>query len=67
MFIKSVLQALLVLKNQLLDAPKVMRFDAPVASQTDRWFEPELAFTLGAANVDVSWLLSFIGIEVKPE
>ena len=57
----------MMFKNQLFDAPQIMRSHSPVARQTDGRHQPELAFTLGCPNVNVRWLLSLIRVKVKPE
>ena len=61
----GLVQCLLVLENQLFNAAKILRPDAPVTCQADGWLQPEFAFTLRGSDVDVRGLLSFIGIEVK--
>ena len=38
-----------------------------VARQKNSRFQPEFALAIWSANMYVSWLLSFIGIEVKPK
>jgi hypothetical protein len=65
--IECLSQQIAMLENQLLDSSQVVRSHASVASQQNGWFQPEFALAIWSANMYVCRLLSFIGIEVKPE
>jgi hypothetical protein len=60
-------QNVMVLEDQLLDAPQVGRTYAAVAGQSDGWLQPELALTVRSPDVNARGLLPFIRVEVKPE
>jgi hypothetical protein len=58
---------LLVFENQLLDAAKVMRSYSPIVGQSNARIEPESALAIGSADMDMTWLMSFVRIKVKPK
>jgi hypothetical protein len=53
-----------VLVYEPLNLPQVVGTDTPVSSHHNR-FEPELAFAVGAANVNVWRFVPLVGIEVE--
>jgi hypothetical protein len=56
-----------VFKDQLLDAAQIVSPHSSVSGQTDGWSKPELALSLGSADMDMWWLIALIRIEMKPE
>jgi hypothetical protein len=56
-----------VFEDQLLDAAKVMRSYSPIVGQSNAWIEPEFALAIGSADMDMTWLMSFVRIKVKPK
>ena len=53
-------------KNQSLHFPHNMRGNATIPTKA-HWIEPEFAFTLRTANVDVGRLCALVGVKVKPK
>jgi len=57
----------LVFENQLLDAAKIMWSDSAVLGQPNAGIEPEFAFAIWCADVNVRRLFPFVGVKVKPK
>ena len=55
-----------VFKDQSLHFPHDMRGDATIPTKA-HWIEPEFAFTLRTANVDVGRLCALVGVKMKPK
>ena len=55
-----------MLENQLFDSPQVTGPDPTVSRQRNMRLQPELALAVRRADMDMSWLESFIGVKVKP-
>jgi hypothetical protein len=64
-FIECPSQNVMMFKNQLLDAPQVLRPHAPVAGQTDGWLQPELTLSIGSSDMNVRWFVSLIRVEME--
>ena len=60
-------KCLLIFKNEAFDLTKIMRPHTSVTSQKNGGFQPEFAFSIWSADMDVRWLVTFITVEVKPE
>jgi hypothetical protein len=56
-----------ILEDQFFNLPQVVRADSAISRQQDCRVKPELALSVRRANVNVRGLVSFIGIEMKPE
>jgi len=66
-FIKRSLQNCTVFKNQLLDSPQFAGWHAAIPRQCNMGLKPEFALSLWRAHMNVSRLLSFVGVEVEPK
>jgi hypothetical protein len=61
---KSLDQVLLILEDQSLNSPHVVRGNSAIACQL-HGLEPEFALTFGAPHVNVLRLVGLIGIKVE--
>ena len=66
MLIVFLQQEIDVFKDQSLHFPHDVRGNAAIPGKA-HWIEPELAFTLRTANVDVGRLCALVGVKVKPK
>jgi hypothetical protein len=57
----------LVFKDELLNLPEFMNWNAPISGQCDIGFKPELAFAIWSSDMDVRRFLTFIRVEVEPK
>jgi hypothetical protein len=46
---------------------QVLSSHSAIVSQADSRLEPEFALSVSSSDVDVRWLVSFIGVEMEPE
>jgi hypothetical protein len=65
--IERLSQKLVILEDQFFNLPQVVPADSAIPRQQDCRLKPELALSVRRANVNVRRLVSFIGIEMKPE
>jgi hypothetical protein len=64
-FIKGVSKRNMVLKDQFFNLSNLVRRNAPICSESDTRFEPELAFSIGRPNVDMGRFPPLVGVKVE--
>ncbi len=57
----------MVLKHQLLNAPKVVGWHTVIASEPNTRLQPELAFAVRRSDVHMGRLTPLVGVEMKPK
>jgi len=55
-----------MLVNYTLNFAECMRCEASISCQC-HWIQPEFAFAVGGADMDVSWFAPLIRIKVEPK
>jgi len=60
-------ECLLILENEVLNLAEVMRSHSPIASQKNRWFQPEFAVSVRCSDMDMRRFVALVGIKVKSE
>jgi hypothetical protein len=55
----------MVLKDEFFNLSNLMRWNAPICSESDTRIEPELALSIRRPNVDMGWFPPLIGVKVE--